>query len=192
MKNNIFKLGILAMLLVPVFLNAQVAFKSASTNITVEGTSTLHDWDMKTSSAAVNAAFNFDNSGKPVAVQNISFTLNAQSLKSGKSAMDDNAYKALKTSTHKEIKFAATGGTITHTGGSNYVVKAVGVMTVAGKPVNTDLVANCILQSDGSIKCTGAKAIKMSAYGVKAPSFMMGTIKTGDEITINFNSILKK
>jgi len=31
------------------------------------------------------------------------------------------------------------------------------------------------------------KKIKMSDYGIDPPSFMFGTVKTGDEMTVSFN-----
>jgi hypothetical protein len=32
----------------------------------------------------------------------------------------------------------------------------------------------------------------MTQYGVKPPTFMMGTIKTGDDLNIKFKAVLKK
>lgn len=173
-------------------LMAQVQFHAASSDISIAGTSTLHDWEMQSTKSTVAAAFTLDNAGKPTALNSLSFSMDPTSLKSGKESMDDNAYKALKTSNYKVIKFVASSGTITPAGGANYTVKASGVMTIAGSSVNTDVVATCTLGADGTITCNGLKAIKMTQYGVKPPTFMMGTIKTGDDLNIKFKAVLKK
>lgn len=173
-------------------LMAQVQYHAASSDITIAGTSTLHDWEMKSSKTSVAAAFTLDNAGKLTTLNSLSFSMDAVSLKSGKESMDDNAYKALKTKDFKVIKFVASSGTVTPAGGNNYTVKASGVMTIAGSSVNTDVVATCTIGADGSITCNGLKAIKMTQYGVKPPTFMMGTIKTGDDLNIKFKAVLRK
>jgi hypothetical protein len=43
---------------------------------------------------------------------------------------------------------------------------------------------------NGTLVCKGSKRIKMTDYKVEPPSFMFGTIKTGDEITISFDVTL--
>lgn len=170
----------------------QVNYHSASANIEVAGTSTLHDWVMTSSAANVTAVFAFDAAGKLSGISNLSFSMGPTSLKSGKGAMDDNAYKSLKTESFNIIKFTATGGTVTAAGGTSFTVKCPGVMTIAGKSVSTDLVASCTVGADGLITCSGKKGLKMTEFGVKPPSFMMGTIKTGDDLNISFKTVLRK
>uniref|UniRef100_UPI002F93A979 YceI family protein n=1 Tax=Kaistella sp. TaxID=2782235 RepID=UPI002F93A979 len=44
-----------------------------------------------------------------------------------------------------------------------------------------------VLKSGNSYTITGTETIKMTDYGVTPPSFMMNTVKTGDEIKITVN-----
>jgi hypothetical protein len=179
-------------LLIVSALNAQVNYRSVSNNVVIAGTSTLHDWEMKSAVASVAAAFELDPDGKLVDIVGVNFVMDPTSLKSGKGAMDDNAYKALKTKTYKTIKFASVGGTITPAGPNKYNIKCSGMMQIASKSVNTELTVSCTVNADGTITCTGSKSIKMTAFDVEPPSFMMGTIKTGDDLKITFTSVLKK
>ncbi|MCU0335834.1 MAG: YceI family protein [Chitinophagaceae bacterium] len=169
----------------------QTAYRSVSINIVIAGTSTLHDWEMKSSSGSVQASFATDAAGKPTALAGLTFSMTATSLKSGKESMDNNAYKALSTKTADLIRFSATSGTVTPAGGTNYTVRCNGVMTIAGRAMNTDLTATITVGADGSYSVSGVKAIKMTQYGVKPPTFMMGAIKTGDDLTINFKTLLR-
>ena len=62
-----------------------------------------------------------------------------------------------------------------------------GSLSIAGTTQKIDLEVTGVVQPDNSIKCKGEKKIKMTDYKVDPPSFMMGTIKTGDEITISLD-----
>ena len=162
---------------------AQGKFMTKTANMTVEGTSTLHDWHMKSSSAEVSAMIEKDAAGKVTAVKSMSFTMAAKSLKSGKDAMDKNAYKALK---------AEQNPSITATDDKTFLVKAVVALTVAGKTVDTPLEATIVKVSDTSYTIKGSKSFKMSAFEVKPPSFMMGAVKTGDDVTLKFDLTLNQ
>lgn len=68
----------------------------------------------------------------------------------------------------------------------------MGKLTIAGKTKLTDLVATLTYNAGNkTFNCTGTKKLKMSEYGVKPPTAMMGTIKTGDDKPSAITSILK-
>jgi polyisoprenoid-binding protein YceI len=146
--------------------------KSASIKIT--GTSTLHDWTM----SSAQSTFTGNIAGR--AITDVKFVLKAESLKSKEKAMDKNAYKALQTSKYSDLIFTTASipiaGTASITGNltiSN-VTKAIKIPVTVTKTGETYIIK-------------GIAKIKMSTFGVKAPSFMMGTIKTGDDISIDIN-----
>src|SRR6056300_1104249 len=62
--------------------------------LTVFGTSSLHDWHITTEQQSGNIKFVDVESGK---IESLSLSVVAESLKSGKSSMDKNTYKALET-----------------------------------------------------------------------------------------------
>ncbi len=102
--------------------------------------------------------------------------------------MDKNTYKALKTDANPNISFVLTSATIVSTGGNNYKLSCQGKMSIAGKSNQTELVATGIYNpADKSFTVTGIKKMKMTDYNVKPPSALLGTIKTGNDITISYN-----
>lgn len=165
-------------------VNAQTNYKqSAESYITIAGTSTLHEWTMSSSLPQLVAAIETTIEGNVREVKSLVLTVQSQSLKSANKGMDRNAYSALKADNFKAISFFMNSSTV-----QNNVVHCLGNLSIAGvtKQVNVD--ATCALKGDkSSLICTGSKALKMSDYKVEAPSFMFGTVKTGDEITISFN-----
>ncbi len=176
------------------FLQAQMNYALKGTpTIKISGTSTLHDWDMKSSTAICNASFVVNAANQITGLNAIYFSTPVDNLKSGKGAMDKNAYKALNKDKFPNITFALTPGTaiITSRPGGLFTVKCRGKLSIGGGVVETDLEADCKANADKSISVTGSKKISMKDYGVKPPTFMMGAIKTGNDIVLDFSLLMK-
>lgn len=167
---------------------AQTNYESHSMDISLKGTSTLHDWEMKAATGVSEAEFTVGESGNITSLSKLSFTLPAKNLKSGHTAMDKNTYKALKTSANPSISFVLTSAKVTSEGSNNYLLNCIGTMSIAGTTKQTDLVATAKYNPDDkSFTVTGVKKMKMTDYDVKPPTVMLGTIKTGNDISIAYN-----
>lgn len=167
----------------------ETKYHSQNLSIVLSGTSTLHDWDMKSAQGRADAVFNLGADDKLAEVTALNFTLPAESLKSEHTAMDNNAYKALKTKENKTISFVQTSASVSQINATTYQIKVLGKLTIAGTTKVTDLVATAKYNpADKSFAVSGSKKFKMTEYGVKPPTVMMGTIKTGDAITVTFNT----
>ena len=167
---------------------AQTVFQSQSFDISLKGTSSLHDWEMKAAKGTSEAAFDVDQSGKVTAISRLSFTLPAKNLKSDHAMMDNNTYKALKTDKNPNISFVLTSATVTATGGNNYQLNCKGKLSIAGTTNQTDLLATGKYNpADKSFTISGMKKMKMTDYNVKPPTVIFGTIKTGNDISISYN-----
>ena len=162
---------------------------ASNSSISVDGTSNIHDWDLKAEKFTVKAIIE-DTADLP-AIKSLSLDLEAESLKSGKSGMDNNTYKALKTNRNKSIKFTYTKtNRLTKTADNTYSVTVQGMLEIAGTKKSTDLSFDLVKVNNGyTIK--GNKKINMPEYKVDPPTAMLGTIKTGEDVTINFNLNLK-
>ena len=181
-------------LLLPIFFlgagpKAQTNYKLANAELSVSGTSSLHDWTMTSNSASGSAIFTTDGATLK-SIQNLNVSMKAETLKSGKGGMDDNTYKALKTKKNPDIKFTLKEVKSIAKKGNNYLVEAVGILSIAGES-KTITVQGQASPTDGTLKITGSKKFKMTDFGVDPPTALLGTIKTGDDITINFNLTYK-
>jgi polyisoprenoid-binding protein YceI len=167
---------------------AQAPFVSKSVTISLTGTSTLHDWEMKGAQGSGQAAFDVDAAGKVTGLSKLSFTIPSVSLKSEHTMMDNNTYKALNSEKFPNISFILSTATVTSLGNNNYQFNCMGKLSIAGFTKETDLVATGRYNpADHSITITGVKKMKMTDYNVKPPTVMMGTIKTGNDISITYN-----
>ena len=166
---------------------AQVKYRSNDITISIKGTSSLHDWEITSDKGKVDAVFVLGNNSKMTALSGLHFTVKAESLKSGNSMMDGKTYKALKTTSFDSISFTLKSANITQLEANSYQLKCLGNLTIAGTTHETELVAGCKLNADKTLSCSGAKKLKMTDFNVKPPVALMGTIKTGDEISVGYN-----
>ena len=162
-----------------------------ASSVLVDGTSNIHDWTINAENTGGVLTVNFDD-GKLKEIEKLEFTVVAESLMSGKSAMDKNTYKALNTDKYKNITYTLEKvNSIEKVSGNNYKVKTTGCLTLAGVKNNINL--NFDLNSDSShLVLTGQYKINMTDYGVEAPTAMFGTIKTGENVVVKFESHFNK
>jgi len=197
MKKSVNKSIVVAVILLMMYFtgsslkNQGEKYSAETTSIVIAGTSTLHDWEMKSAKGSCNVQFSYSN-GNIADITQLSFTTPAEALKSGKGAMDNNAYKALKTDKHKEISFFMTSGSVSATDANTYLIKTRGKLTIAGTSKDVELSTTAKTNVDKSlITCSGNYKIDMKEYNVTPPSFMMGAVKTGKDITIRYTLQLK-
>jgi len=150
-------------------------------DLKVTGTSTLHDWEMVSTQAQGEAVL-VQQDGKLKGIQKLSVTMQAESLKSGKNAMDKNTYAALETKKHKDVRFVLTD--ISSTGSNTWNAK--GNFTIAGvtQPASFEVRSS---PSGTGYNFQGKHAFKLTDYKIDPPTALMGTVKTGNEVVIHFN-----
>jgi polyisoprenoid-binding protein YceI len=197
MKNNLKTIPFMIALSIIGFtsvLRAQSTYKIAESkdiNMKLSGTSTLHNWTMNAQTFNGEAQFILKEH-QISSLKTLTFSLAVADLKSGESGLDKNAYKALKSNDYKSITYKQISVTISPDKGNKFLVRTHGNLTIAGvtKEVTIDVYA--VVNADETITCTGSEKLNMTDYGVKPPKFMLGAMKTGDAITLDFTLIYRK
>ncbi len=177
-------------------LQAQTKYKIQETkdiDMKLSGTSTLHNWTMETQTFTGEAQFGFkDGDIQLSTLKSLSFDLNVTDLKSGEKGLDKNAYKALKTDQYKDIVYKLSSAKIMSEKDGKYLIKTQGNLSIAGVTKDVAMDVYAVVNKDGSITCTGSDKLLMTDYQVKPPKFMLGAMKTGDAITLNYTIVYKK
>ena len=149
-------------------------------DLKITGTSTIHDWEMVSSTAKGEGQFSI-NAGKVSAAKNVSIVMPAESIKSGKSGMDKNAYSAMKSKEFKDVKFTLKAFCPKGNG-----FEATGDFIIAGV-TNTVKFPVTINQTSSNINVKGFYPFKLTDFKIDPPTALLGTVKTGDEVSIHFN-----
>lgn len=153
--------------------------------LVVDGTSNLHDWTIEAKAMSGKASATIETDDLK-ALKNLDFSVEVEQLKSGKSGMDKNTFKALKSTSHKNISFKLVKVVkMTTVSDNNYTIEAQGDLTIAGttKRINQTFTVKLIGKK---MVFSGKQKIDMTVYGVEPPKALMGTIKTGKDVTVDF------
>ncbi|MEQ8323284.1 MAG: YceI family protein [Vicingaceae bacterium] len=173
-----------------VFAQENLSVVTDGSDMTIYGTSSLHDWEIVAEKMTGNCQATIENS-KVTSVDNLVFNVIVNGLKSGKSGMDDNTYKALSSDKYPKINFKLNS--VERSAASKdeestiFVTK--GTLTVAGFAKDIDLKVAAKKTSEGGVQFIGKTVFNMTDFKVDPPTAVFGTIKTGDEITIIFKII---
>lgn len=149
--------------------------------MTIAGTSTLHDWESVVEDFTATCVLRGDE------VERASFEATVKSIKSGTSAMDDITYKSMNEKSFPKITFVSNDVKM-----DGNRMTARGKLTIAGESKNITMTLSAEKWIGESVTIHGTHTLKMSHYGIDPPRAMLGTIRTGDEVTIKFNITLYK
>lgn len=168
-------------------LTAQSTYQvSEDSKMVIKGTSSLHDWESDVITLKGEGMVNVEN--QQPQIQDFRLTIPVEAIKSGKSAMDKNTYEALNEEQYPNIEF--TLDEVQSISGDK--VKASGKLSIAGETRPVTLTADYDLRNSSVINLRGSYTMKMTDFGVEPPTAVFGTIKTGDEITVDYTLQLKK
>lgn len=155
-----------------------------TSSIRIDGTSNIHDWHAISTqlTATIQVA-------SPIAepkVESVTLSLPVTSLKSGKGGLDKNLYKALSAEKNPTITFVMKTYSATPNGGA-YDAVITGLLTVNGVEKEVKAEATMTPDGKGGLRAVGSAAMKMTDFGLKPVTALMGTIRTGDAITVKFD-----
>jgi polyisoprenoid-binding protein YceI len=168
------------------FVNAQQAkLNNNASNLKVIGTSNIHDWDMTAENVSGEVSFEKENNAL-TAISKLTLEVKVEGLKSGKRGLDGNAYKALDSKKYPEIKYALTKvDKITSTGNNTFTVATTGRLTIMSTTKEVPVEVKVTFKGS-QMEVTGKYTLNMTHYGVEPPTALLGTVKTAEEVTIEF------
>jgi len=162
-----------------------------SNTIILKGTSTLHDYECK--STILNGVIEIDTLMR--SFTSIEVVIPVKSIHSESSSMDDNMYEALKAEKYSDIKFSLLHSETAREVNlirSDSTLQLRGTLTIAGKEQLIDLPVKIMKNNNDIITVRGTKKLLMTDYGIKPPTFMLGVLKTGNEVAVEFEVCLKR
>ena len=178
---------------------------ASASQITVEGTSTIHDWKAKGEvihgHLILQEAYIASLWSKLPSPQKITPRVEVKipvlSLKSGNSTLDKNMHKALMVQEQPLITYRLEAAEIQP--GRNdpeadterqasIVVK--GILAVAGVSQAMEIPVQVRRLPDNKLEVSGETILRMTDFGINPPRLMMGVLRTGDEVHVRWTWVL--
>lgn len=166
---------------------AQEKFRMDERNseITVEGTSSVHDWEMK--ATEMKASIQLKISENAIAdIITVDFSMPTEKLKSENSIMDKKSWDALKSKKYNSIRFDLNRVSGFSSNGKTFSGTASGSLFIAGKSQQVTIPFTGSVKTGNTITVAGHEKINMKDYNISPPTAMLGTLKTGEEVTVRF------
>ena len=160
-------------------------YSLTSGTVTIRGTSSLHDWEEKATGLTCNVTASYDNEN--IKFESLVFNVKAKSLKSGKDLMDKKTYEALKADKYSDITFKMTSPSSFKLDGDAFNGTVTGTLNMAGQTKTITVYIKGMKKTDNALQISTSKKLKMTDYNMKPPTALMGSIKTGDEVTVIVN-----
>ncbi len=158
--------------------------------IKIAGTSSVHEWESATSQIEGDFVLGTDGkSGKQI--QSLIVKVPVKSIKSGKGLMDSKTYEAFNSDKNPLITFQLTEVSPIKLTGKEVETTVTGNLNMAGTSKKITFKSTGKILADGNYEFKGSVPVKLSDFKMKPPTAMMGMLKTGDAVTINFDVTFK-
>ena len=169
--------------------------------LSISGTSTVHAWHSKATSFKVAFAAKSEwpaGAAELPAVEkaitaglldSVRVAVDVKAMRSGKDGLDKNMYKALKAEQHPKILCTITSFEAKTSPSGALALVGHGRLTVAGVEEKIQIPAQVTREGD-ALRVKGSVVVSMKDFGIKPPVMMLGTLKTGNDFTVEFDLVV--
>ena len=169
-----------AFLMAGTMVNAQTLTIKSST-VTIDGeTNVKHDFTTKVTQL----------NGKMTVADNLPQSLVVEipvlSIISGEKLMDKKTHETFNAKKHPTIHFNMTELNSIQVNDDDIAVTITGNLSMGGATKKVTLKADGKEVTPGLYTFEGVLPLKMSEFNMKAPTAMLGTMKTKDQVTVNY------
>jgi polyisoprenoid-binding protein YceI len=180
------------LIIVPQIALGQSTYSVKSHEILFEGTSNIQSWTAEVKEIDGSFTLLVEN-GKINQLVNANVNIDAGSIEGSEGRrMNSKIYEALDIKNHPQISFLLREvNSLTENPGT-FKLETRGVLTVAGVSRNIPMIVYGRVLQNGDLEFTGSQKILMSDHRISPPTAMLGALKTGDEIMLNYKVVLNK
>lgn len=171
---------------------AQPAYNSIRprSTVTIKGTSNLHDWEMEVRD--FDCSVMLFQEPEALQLQAVRFVAKAGSITHQSSIMNNKTHDALMTDRYPDITFQASTKEVLRINQGAFQGSLTGTLRIAGEANRITLPFTGEILSGAEVLISGSEELRMSDFGIRPPTAILGTLKTGDEVTVDFRMVLKR
>jgi polyisoprenoid-binding protein YceI len=165
--------------------------------LAIDGTSTVRDFTCK--APTVNARLTPGEAGGELGLETLAGALNdvvleipTGRLDCANGTMNEHMLKALQAQQHPTIRFQMSGYEAGAAKEGQVPLRIRGELTMAGASRPIELEGRATPTADGGLRVRGRYSLRMTDWGVRPPTLMLGTMKVGDSVVIRFDFVLRR
>jgi polyisoprenoid-binding protein YceI len=162
-----------------------VVFIPSESKIVISGTSNLHEWEEKVEKFDVSMQV-LPKGTNIGSISNVSFSSKTSSVVSDNSIMTGKTHDALQVEKHPEIVFRSSEASIPNLQGSGISGTLVGDINLNGVTKQIVIPYTATLNGD-KLEISGSQELNMTDYNIRPPTALLGTLKTGNKVTVSFS-----
>lgn len=161
-----------------------------NTELSFDGTSTLHGFTCTTSTMQayidVDASYRTESLATAThPIVDVQIVIPVKSLACG-GELESNMRKTLNATKYPYIIYKLSNYDVSAGTASAFTAATQGTLTIAGAEHPVAISVKASRATDGVVSATGAQTIKISDFGIKPPTFFLGTLRVGDELKVKF------
>ena len=166
-------------------------------SITVDGTSTVSDWQVVAKDFSGNLMLGKAFTGKkmkagPVDIQ-AHIKIAVAGMDGGRAAaMNEKIQEAFKNSEHPHIVFELAESSVSAVEGNGFTLQTKGKLSMAGQSKDIEMELKGEKMVDGKIAFSGEKKLNMKEYDMEPPTAFFGSLEVAEEVKVIFKLITTK
>lgn len=150
-------------------------------NMIISGTTNVHNFKSKVNQASGEIVINSSKQPQSMVVE-----IPVKSIKSGDKLMDKKTYETFNADKNPTITFKFTEAKLFQVKGNDVNVTAIGTLTMSGTTKIVTLKSNGRIIKPGIYEFKGNVILKMNDFKMSPPEAMMGLMKVGDVVTVDY------
>jgi hypothetical protein len=182
-------------LVIPTRSAPELLVAQPESKLWVEGTSTMKSFSCKAADFTLSVKSESAGAIPAVlagqkAVKTVELTIPTAKIDCANGTMNEHMRKAIKADENASIKFTLTTYDVAaNAKGAEGVVR--GTLFLGGSERPVDVTAIATDAGNGAMRVAGSYELALSAFNLKAPSLMFGSIKVADKVQVKFDLVLK-
>ena len=148
----------------------------------IHGTTNVHNFDSKVNEISGELVL---NSSKQV--QSLKVLIPVKGIKSGEKLMDTKTYETFDAEKNPNISFQLVDATSLQITAEDASAIVTGNLTMAGVTKKISFKTTGKSVKPGVYEFKGSIALKMTDFKMKPPTAMLGMMKVGDAVTLNYD-----
>jgi hypothetical protein len=182
-------------LVMPTRSTPELLVAQPESKLWVEGTSTMKSFSCKAPDFTLSVKTESAGAIPAVlagqkAVKAVELSVPSAKIDCANGTMNDHMRKAIKAEENASIKFTLTNYDVAaNAKGAEGVVRGTLFLGGSERPIDVTTIATDA--GNGAMRVAGSYELALSAFNLKAPSLMFGSIKVADKVQVKFDLVLK-